>query len=111
MLYNGVIDQCNESDQLVASFFKAIVDNDLGKVQEFLYINPLIAYEVNDAMETSLHLAVSLGFEDMVEYLLESDCGKLLVKAQDAKKQTPIDIAKKGKLHTMEAHLSNFMKR
>ena len=70
MQYNGVIDQCNESDHIVASFFQAIVDNDIQKVQDYLYINPLVAYEVNDAMETSLHLATSLGLEDMVEYLL-----------------------------------------
>ena len=70
----------------------------------------MVAYEVNDAMETSLHLATSLGLEDMVEYLLNQECGKLLVKALDAKKQMPIDIAKKCKYHTIEALISKFTK-
>ena len=53
----------------------------------------MVALEVNDRMETVLHLAVSFGFFDMVEFLLELDCVDSLMKARDILKRKPIDIA------------------
>ena len=75
-----MIDQCNESDQEVAEFFQAVVQNNFEEVKRILMVNPTIAYEVNDQMETVLHLAVALRNYDMVEYLVEhEDCGRALL--------------------------------
>lgn len=53
----------------------------------------MIVLEVNDRMETALHLAVSLELFDMCELLLEQDCGKVLLSAVDMRKQSVLDIA------------------
>ena len=72
--------------------------NDLADVKRFMLINPTIAYEVNDQMETVLHLAVALRSFDMVEFLVEhGDCGRVLLEARDIRKQTALDLALKSK--------------
>ena len=40
-------------------------------VKRKVLIDPLVAMEVNDQMETALHIAVSMSHFDIVEYLLE----------------------------------------
>ena len=57
----------------------------------------MIVLEVNDRMETALHLAVSLGYFDMCEFLLEQDCGRVLLSALDMQKRTAADIAQVSK--------------
>ena len=60
-----------------------MADNAIEKVSRAVMINPVLAYEVNEAMETILHLAVAFGHYDLVEYLMELDCGKVLLAARD----------------------------
>ena len=72
--------------------------NDLAEVKRYMMYNPTIAYEVNDQMETVLHLAVALRNFDMVEFLVEhDDCGRVLLAARDIRKQTALDLALKSK--------------
>lgn len=94
--YNSVIDHCNDVDKEVAQFFQAVVEENLEEIKRFMLVNPTIAFEVNDQMETVLHLAVALRNYDLVEYFVEhEDCGRALLKAVDVKKQTPLDLARK----------------
>lgn len=97
VLYNGLIDKCNDTDEEIAQFFKFIAANDREEVQRCINANPLIAYEVNDRMETALHVAVTNKHYDLVESILESDFGKYLVKAVDLRKMTPLDLARQSK--------------
>ena len=93
-----MIDRCNDSDHEVAQFFQAIVRNDLEEIKRYMIFNPTIAYEVNDQMETVLHLAVALRSFDMVEFLVEHEsCGRVLMAARDIRKQTALDLALKSK--------------
>ena len=92
-----MIDQCNAVDEELAEFFAAVVRGDMEVVKRKVLIDPLVAMEVNDQMETALHIAVSMSHFDIVEYLLEQDCGKVLTKATDLKRRKPLDIAKSTK--------------
>ena len=95
--YNDVIDKCNDADQEIANFFQAVAENDLEKVQGFINTNPLIAYEVNERMQTALHLAVLYKHFEMAEIFLEKDYSQVLLKAVDMKRMTPLDLAKHTK--------------
>ena len=99
--YNDVIDKCNDADQEIAHFFQAVAENDLEKVQGFINTNPLIAYEVNERMQTALHLAVLYKHFEMAEIFLEKDFSKVLLKAVDMRRMTPLDLAK----HTKQYYL------
>ena len=99
--YNDVIDKCNDADQEIANFFQAVAENDLEKVQGFINTNPLIAYEVNERMQTALHLAVLYKHFEMAEIFLEKDFSKVLLKAIDMRRMTPLDLAK----HTKQYYL------
>ena len=69
--YNSLIDQCNQKDEEVQNFFNSLAKNDLADVKRLLFLNPLLAYEVNDRVETALHIAVRLNHNLMAEYLVE----------------------------------------
>jgi len=89
-----VIDKCNDADEEIAQFFQHVETNNVKEVQRCIDLNPSIAYEVNDGMETILHVAVVRKHIEMVEYLLEQDFGKHLAKAKDLRRMTPVDVSK-----------------
>ena len=89
-----MIDQCNEAEEQVDNFFKAVADCKMEEVKRMLLINPALAYDVNDRMENVMHIAVSRQSYDMVDLLLEHDSGSKLVRSADIKKRTPLDLAK-----------------
>ena len=91
--YNSVIEKCNQLDDENINFFDSIARNDTDAVKRALFINPLLAYDVNEKMETALHIAVKLSHYPMVEYLLEQDFGSKLAEARDLRRLRPIDIA------------------
>lgn len=66
----------------------------LETVKRTVLLNPYILFEVNENMETALHLAVSLAHYNIIEFMLDQGSGPALVKAKDMRKRTPIDLAK-----------------
>ena len=59
--------------------------------------NPLIACEVNEKMQTALHLAVLHKHYEMAEAILQTELGLKLLNSVDSKKMTPLDFAKATK--------------
>lgn len=92
--YNSVINKCNQVDEENQNFFDSIAKNDIEGVKRALFVNPLLAYDVNERIETALHIAVKLGHYQMVDYLLDQDFGSKLAEARDLRRLRPVDIAK-----------------
>ena len=91
--YNDVIDECNGADEKVSLFFESIMVNDLTAVKNTVSANPLIVYEVNDEMETSMHIAVRSQHWEVLEWLMDQEFGCALAKSKNMRGQTPFDLA------------------
>ena len=57
--YNKVIDLCNETEEEIDKFFKAVKAENIELVKQMVLQNPMILYEFNDRMENVLHIAVN----------------------------------------------------
>ena len=83
-----------ESDQSITLFFNAVRKNNLQLVKKLLRNSPLLALEVNDRMQTVLHVAVvRKNLLKMVVFLLELDCSSILLKSKDISGKTPFQLA------------------
>ena len=58
-----------------------MADN-IEEVRRTVRLNPMILFEVNENMESALHLAVSLAHFGIIEFMLEQG-GPALLKARD----------------------------
>ena len=80
-----------ESDQEFTVFFNAVRNNNLPLVKKLLASNPLLALEVNEKMQTVLHVAVgNKNLEEIIYHLLELDCSQILLKTKDISGKTPL---------------------
>ena len=83
-----------ESEQGVKVFFNAVRINNLPLVEKLLRKTPLLALEVNEKMQTVLHVAVrKKKLALMVQYLLDLDCSHILLKTKDITGKTPLEVA------------------
>jgi len=71
-------------------FFEAVRSGDLARVKELLADKPKLVRSKTFMGETSLHLAVTAGSNDMVAFLLESGAE---VNAKDSSNITPLHLA------------------
>ena len=46
-------------------------------------MNPAIAFEFDDRMQTALHLAIKLAYFSLAEFLLKQACGRVLLSTLD----------------------------
>ena len=82
---------CEESDQSITQFFNAVCQNNLPLVKNLLESSPLLALEVNERMQTVLHVAASRkDLIQVVEFLLLLDCSSILLRSKDMTGKTPL---------------------
>jgi len=55
---SDLLAQYSVKEQVVAEFFKAVIRGDHMKVNEMLDVNSMMVFEVDDRMQTPLHLAI-----------------------------------------------------
>ena len=56
---------------------------DIEQVNRAVLLNPMVVFEINDRMETALHVAVTEQNFELVEFLLDQDTGAAMVIMKD----------------------------